>query len=125
MEIYSHCRKISIFIEINISSVEFNLINDSNSCKAYLEINDFIEPPNVGVYRIANSSYLNFMSTNLSNIASFEIDDSRLNVTDNSTNTDINIYYTFAYNNFTTVKSRNIRLGKILIYKYFNSLIIL
>ena len=106
-----------------MSSVQFNLTNDSGSCIAYLQISDSIEPNNSNIYRTVNSSDLTFTQTGPLNRTSFEIVNSHLNITNNSTNTEINIQYTFTYNNFSTVKLGNIPLGKIFIYKYFKSLI--
>lgn len=68
---------------------------------------------------MVNGSNLMFTSTESSNSSLFEIRDSHLNVNGNNTDTNVTIEYTFTYNNFSTVKSENIFLSKIFVYKYF------
>jgi len=102
-------------VEANLFSAEFVLRSASNLCKVYLSINDSVEPSDVEIYRAVNSSDLTFILADPSNVTSFEIFDSRLNFTDSPTNTDINIQYTFGLNNFSTIISKNVFFGKILI----------
>ncbi len=103
---------ISNFTEVNLSSIEFSLISDSNSCKAYLLTNDSISPSNFELIRMANSSDLIFNSINPSNNNTFEILDSYLNIPNNNMNTTVYIQYTFTFNNFSTVISENILPSK-------------
>jgi hypothetical protein len=100
-------------IEINLLSIEFILVNDSNVCKAYVFTNDSINPPNSELIRMAFSSYLVFNPTSITNTPRVEINSSQLDTANNNINATIIIQYTFTVNSFSTVKSKDIHLSKI------------
>lgn len=96
-----------------MSAVQFVLDNTAGVCKAFLQIIDSINPLNsLAFNRIVNGPDFIFRETSSSNDSSFEIIDGYLNVTSNTTFTDVTIYYIFNYNNFNTSKYQRIHLGK-------------
>ncbi|CAF1317888.1 unnamed protein product [Rotaria sordida] len=101
--------------EVNLSSAKFNLIDDSGSCRAYLHINDSIEPFNSNVYRTINSLELFFVSNGPLNSTSVQINNSNITVTNNYMNIPIMMEYFFHYNNYSTFKNYNISLNVSLI----------
>ncbi|CAF0904848.1 unnamed protein product [Rotaria sordida] len=101
--------------EVNLSSAKFNLIDDSGSCRAYLHINDSIEPFNSNVYRTINSLELFFVSNGPLNSTSVQINNSNITVTNNYMNIPIMIEYFFHYNNYSTFKNYNVSLNVSLI----------
>jgi hypothetical protein len=117
--------KICIYLEVHLLTTEFILNITSNSCKAYLRINDSIDSSDFVVNRRVSSSQLTFASNGLLNNTLFEIIDGNLNVTDNPTKTLIDVEYSFISNSFSTVRRNNASLGKIrFLKKYLNTLTI-
>ncbi|CAF1470778.1 unnamed protein product [Adineta steineri] len=88
--------------EANLSSAVLVLRNASDLCKAYLSIVDSVVPSDLEIYRTVNSPALTLTSADQSNETYFEIINSSLHITDNTTDTDLNIQYTMAVNNFST-----------------------
>ncbi|UJR33659.1 hypothetical protein I4U23_021092 [Adineta vaga] len=100
--------------DAKLFSVESVLRNDSNMCKAFLLINDSIEPTDLGISRIANSSDLTFDTPKSSNFMAFEILNSNMDILNTSMSIDIDIKYTLNINNYTIVLSKNISLGELI-----------
>ncbi|CAF1454958.1 unnamed protein product [Adineta steineri] len=88
--------------EANLSSAVLVLRNASDLCKAYLSIVDSVIPSDLEIYRTVNSPALTLTSADQSNETYFEIINSSLHITDNTTDTDLNVQYTMAINNFST-----------------------
>ncbi|CAF0726207.1 unnamed protein product [Adineta ricciae] len=87
----------------------------SNTCKAYLRINDSVTPLDHEVDRIINSAHLLVNQTNLStNTTDFEIINSSLSEINSSMSIDVDVQYTLAPNNSVQIKSPPIDIGKLI-----------
>ena len=104
---------IYVYIDVNVTSVGFNLTNDSGLCRAYLHIQDSIEPFDSNISRTATSSQSYFAQNNPLQNTFVEIYDSDIVFDTNYPNILITIHYSFDYNNFNTSKNFNASLGRL------------
>ncbi|UJR33657.1 hypothetical protein I4U23_021090 [Adineta vaga] len=99
---------------VQLSSAEFVLHEHSNSCQAYLLINDSIDPSDIEMYRTVNSSDLIFGSTSQPNTISFEIINSSVSIAEKPVNIDIDIQYQLVNNFYNMTISKNLLVDKII-----------
>ncbi|CAF1527795.1 unnamed protein product [Rotaria magnacalcarata] len=92
-----------IVYEVNVSSVEFNLIHQSGLCRGYIHVKDSLFPFISTLRRIVYSSALTLESHSQLNNNSVQITNSSITMTNNSISTDIMIQYYFNYNNYSTI----------------------
>ncbi|CAF0749461.1 unnamed protein product [Adineta ricciae] len=97
-----------------LNAVDVVLRKVSNTCKAYLRINDSVTPLDYGVGRIINSAHLIVNQTNLLNATDFEIINSSLNEINNSMRIDVDVQYTLAQNNSVQIKSPPVDIGRLI-----------
>ena len=112
VQFYLYFYLTSVFVEVNLFSIHFDLINDLYSCGAYLQINDSIEPFNSEVCRSVSSAELILLSNELLNNTSIQINDSSIIIACNHTKVASIIQYVFRYNNYSTVESYDVPLSE-------------
>ncbi|CAM4892229.1 unnamed protein product [Rotaria socialis] len=106
-----------VVYEVNVSSVEFNLIHQSGLCRGYIYVKDSLFPLISTLRRMVYSSELTLESHSQLNNNSVQINNSSITMTNNSINTDIMIQYYFNYNNYSTIRNYSAPLNFSLVGK--------
>ena len=104
--------------EVKISSISLTAANLFDTCRAYLHLNETVEPALQNVRRSVSSSDLTFASATSSNDI-FEITTGSLSTSGDLTNVSINVQYIMSTNNYSTVVWGNASFGNTTILDIF------